>query len=79
MLDEYNNLIKELGGTISQNVYYRSVKDIINSESYQTVWNKFWNNKQLTMCAGICGTSSKISKPKEMFVERDNLDSSRVS
>lgn len=79
MLNEYHNLIKELGGTTSQNAYYHSVKDIIDSEPYQTVWSKFWNNKQLTMCAGICGTSSKISKPKEMFVERDNLDSSRVS
>ena len=57
----------------------RSIKDIINSESYQTVWNKFWNNKQLTTCVSVCGTSMEISKPKEMFVEHNNLDGAGVT
>jgi len=79
MLNEYHNLIKELGGAISQNAHYHSVKDIINREAYQTTWKKFWDNKQLTMCAGVCGTSSKISKPKEIFVERSNLNGAGVN
>ena len=79
LLDEHNNLIKELGGAISHNAYHYSIKNIINSESYQTVWKKSWDNKQLTTCAVICGTSLEISKPKEMFVERDNLDSAGIT
>jgi sulfatase maturation enzyme AslB (radical SAM superfamily) len=79
MLDEHHSLIKALGGSELQNAYCRSIKDIIDSDSYQTTWQNFWNNKQLTMCVAVCGTSTKISKPKEMFVERNNLDSSWIS
>jgi hypothetical protein len=79
MLDEHQTLIKELGGEVSQNARHYSIKDIINSESYQTTWKKFWDNKQLTMCAAICGSSTILSKPKEMFIEHNNLDSSGVS
>lgn len=79
MLNEYHTLIEALGGALAQNAHHHSVKDIINSEMYQTTWEKFWNNKQLTMCVGVCGTSLKISKPNEMFVERSDLDSTRVS
>jgi MoaA/NifB/PqqE/SkfB family radical SAM enzyme len=79
MLNEYHSLIEALGGAISQNAYHYSIKDIINSEMYQNIWEKFWNNKQLNMCVAMCGTSSKISKPKEMFIERSDLDGTRVS
>jgi len=79
MLKEYNSLIATLGGAELQNSNYYSIKDIINRESYQTTWNKFWSNKQLTMCAGVCGTSLKISKPEEMFIERNELDSTGIS
>jgi MoaA/NifB/PqqE/SkfB family radical SAM enzyme len=79
MLSQHHVLIKALGGSESQNAGYRSIKDIINSDSYQTTWQNFWNNKKLIMCVAMCGTSSKISKPKEMFVERSSLDSTRIS
>ena len=79
MLNEYHVLIEALGGAVAQNAHHHSVEDIINSDRYQTVWDTFWNNKQLTMCVGVCGTSLKISKPKEMFVEDSRSDSARVS
>jgi hypothetical protein len=79
MLKEYNSLIEVLGGVDLQNSNCYSIKDIINSDSYQTVWHEFWTNKQLTMCAGVCGTSPQISKPKEMFIERNDLDSTGVN
>jgi hypothetical protein len=79
MLNEHYTLIKALGGSESQNAGYHSIKDIIDSDSYQMTWQNFWNNKQLSMCVAMCGTSSKISKPKEMFVERSSLDSTRIS
>ena len=79
MLDEHKVLINTLGGSESLNALYRSIKDIVDSDSYQTAWQKFWNNKQLTMCVAMCGTSSTISKPKEMFIERDSLDSSWIN
>ena len=79
VLNEYNTLIEALGGKEAQNAYCHSIESIINSELYQTTWNKFWDNKQLAICVAHCGTSSKITKPDEMFVERGDLDCARVS
>jgi hypothetical protein len=48
MLKQHWNLMADLGDT---NTLHRSVKDIVDSEEYQTVWNKYWNKDKLITCA----------------------------
>ena len=69
MHSQYQDLINDLGNT---NALERSVKDIINSTPWQTVWNKYWGEKKLITCARTCGVN-KLSKPKDQFIEKVEL------
>ena len=70
ILDQYHALVKEFG---SLSLNERSIKDIIDSAAWQTVWSKYWDEKRLITCARTCGTTP-ISKPKDQFVERISFD-----
>jgi MoaA/NifB/PqqE/SkfB family radical SAM enzyme len=67
---QYSSLITDLGNT---NALDHSIKDIIDSNSWQTVWHKYWNTHKLITCARTCGVN-KLSKPKDQFIQRENLD-----
>ena len=64
-LDQYNDLVSDLGEI---NTLKKSVKDIVDSVEYQTVWGKYWTDKKLLTCVRICG-KTELSKPKDQFVE----------
>lgn len=66
ILEQYHDLLLDLGEV---NTLTRSVKQIIDSTEYQTVWNKYWTSKKLITCARTCGKNN-ISKPVDQFVER---------
>lgn len=70
ILEQFNNLMHELGTT---NCNTNSIKDIIDSEAYQTVWDKYWSDPKLLTCVRTCGTN-KFSKPKDQFIERNNVN-----
>lgn len=55
-------------GTIS--TLEKSVKDIIDSDGYQTVWHNRWHNDKLIMCARTCGVSEQasFSQPKDQII-----------
>lgn len=67
MLEQHNDMMNSLGET---NAIKKSVKDIIESNAYQTVWTDYWSVKKLLICARTCGTGPVInfSKPQEQFV-----------
>ena len=68
--DQYNMLIADLGNIDTAT---RSVKDIIDSTEYQTVWDKYWNEEKLITCARTCGVN-KLSKPIDQFSNRETLN-----
>jgi sulfatase maturation enzyme AslB (radical SAM superfamily) len=70
MQEQYNMLIADLG-TIDTAV--KSIKDIIDSIEFQTVWTKYWNDVKLITCARTCGIN-KLSKPIDQFTDRETLD-----
>lgn len=72
LLDQYNSMIEDFGGIDQIDTKYHSVKSIINSNTYQTVWKKYWTTDKMIMCAKTCGTSA-ISKPSEQFVQKEIL------
>ena len=66
ILDQYNILISDLGNI---NTLEKSIKNIINSNEYQTVWADYWGSKKLITCARTCG-KNEFSKPIDQFVEK---------
>jgi MoaA/NifB/PqqE/SkfB family radical SAM enzyme len=69
-LEQYNDLVSNLGII---NTLKRSVKNIIDSYEYQTVWNEYWTTKKLITCARTCGIND-LSKPVDQFIERESLN-----
>lgn len=69
MLNQYQNLVKDLKNI---NVIERSIKEIVNSFEYQTVWKKYWYTDKLITCARTCG-KNYLSKPIDQFVKRESL------
>lgn len=72
---QYNDLIKDLGGIDNLNAATVGIKNIIDSDAWQNVWDTYWGVKKLIMCARVCGTTKAISKPHDQFLNRINLES----
>ena len=66
---QYKALITDLGDT---NALKSSIKEIVSTDAWQTVWNKYWNTQKLITCARTCGVN-KLSKPKDQFIEKTEL------
>jgi MoaA/NifB/PqqE/SkfB family radical SAM enzyme len=73
---QYATLVESLGGLEQLSATAVGIKNILESDSWQTVWDYFWNDYKLITCARTCGvsTSKPISKPKDQFVERTGMN-----
>jgi MoaA/NifB/PqqE/SkfB family radical SAM enzyme len=67
ILKQYHLLIEDLGGIDNIDTKNRSVKEIVDSLEYQTVWDKYWHEEKLITCARTCGVN-KFSKPRDQFI-----------
>lgn len=66
ILKQHKEMVTRLGNISAFNL---SIKEIVNSEPYQTVWNDYWNNNKLITCARTCGTNTKFAKPRDQVVK----------
>jgi MoaA/NifB/PqqE/SkfB family radical SAM enzyme len=48
---QYKQLIAELGNTDAM----LGIETVVNSDSFQSVWGKYWTINKLWMCARVCG------------------------
>lgn len=55
MKRQHDEMISRLGET---NLLKRSLKDIVNSNAFQTMWDNYWHKEKLIVCARSCGKSS---------------------
>ncbi len=69
LLTQYHDFVNDLGGIEKLSAIKYTVKEIIDRDSWQTVWQKYWNDKKLYTCARVCGKTN-FSKPKDQFVIR---------
>ena len=70
-LEQYHDLVASLGGIDNLDTTKHSLKDIIDREQWQTVWEEYWTTKILYTCARVCGKSTdNFSKPKDQFIKR---------
>lgn len=65
MLRQHNELVNSLGNIDS---HLRSVKDIVDSPEYQSVWTAYWTTNKLITCARTCGTNTDFAKPRDQIV-----------
>jgi hypothetical protein len=65
MLDQYNELVSDLGNTDATET---PIKEIINSAAWQSVWERYWGSNKLITCAKTCGKLKEIPKPKDQFI-----------
>ena len=66
---QYIDLMKDLGNTNALEV---SIEEVLESSTWKTVWEKYWNEKKMITCARTCGVN-KLSKPKDQFIEKVEL------
>ncbi len=69
VLEQYNSLLEDLKNI---DVVDRSIKEIVDSVEYQTVWEKYWTIKKLMVCVRTCG-KNQYSKPMDQFIKREDL------
>lgn len=56
---QYKKLLQELGDTTG------SIQSVLESKSFQTVWEKYWTINKLWTCARTCG--NKFNKPNDQI------------
>jgi MoaA/NifB/PqqE/SkfB family radical SAM enzyme len=68
---QHSELVADLGDTSAVTV---GIKNVIDSDAWQSVWETYWTTKKLIMCARICGQSAEISRPGDQFLERATIN-----
>lgn len=70
-----NELVSELGGYDAINLLQHSIKDIIDDTMWQSIWEKYWQQKKLATCAKVCGTFPEKILPQhnDQFIDVNNL------
>jgi MoaA/NifB/PqqE/SkfB family radical SAM enzyme len=66
MLRQHKDLTNSLGEI---NTFTRSLKEIIDSVEYQTVWEEYWTTNKLITCARTCGVNTSFAKPRDQIVK----------
>lgn len=74
ILEQYNQLVDSLGGLDNLYIEKRSLRDIIDSSEYQSVWDHYWNKNKLITCVRTCGVRPELfSTPQDQFVSKETL------
>ena len=78
MNNSYSTLmetLKPFGGMEGLSTKHRSIKEIVNSNEWQTVWNKGFDDKSILMCARVCGkfTNVDVSQCRDQFLDLDEF------
>lgn len=64
MLEQHKELVNILGITNTTN---RSIREIVDSEEYQTIWDRMWNTDKMLICAKTCGSNMEFSQPRDQW------------
>lgn len=68
MVDQQVELVTSLGGEEKLSALNYSVKDIISSDEWQSVWGEYWGSKKLVTCGKVCG-KTPTSKTQDQVVK----------
>jgi MoaA/NifB/PqqE/SkfB family radical SAM enzyme len=70
--NQINGLVEYIGVT---DLKIRTIKEIINSDQWQSAWQVYWNEKKLATCAKTCGKFSEkiISQYGDQFLKVEEI------
>ena len=71
--NQMKSLVDKLGGIENIDTHNKSIKEIVESNAYQTVWMDLWAEGKLWICSKTCGKTKIVSKSKEQFTEYSSL------
>ena len=74
IIRQYHDLVDSLGGIEKLDAVNVGIKNIIDSDPWQTVWDTYWNEKKMIICARICGVTDEISDPNDQFLICDKFN-----
>lgn len=70
---QYDDLVDYFGGIEQLSAIQVGIKNVLDSSTWQSAWEIYWNQKKLIMCARICGDTKLISQPDDQFIKREKL------
>lgn len=72
--NQLNELFKLFGGQQNLNLKNRTIREIVNSEEWQTLWDQHFS--QLNVCARICGKipKDKLSQCLDQYLDLKKLN-----
>lgn len=74
MKSQYNKLLDDFGGIETLHAF-NGIKNIINSDIWQTIWDRKWNSEKMITCARTCGKFETVEfkQPNDQFIEAKSL------
>ena len=71
-----NEILEYFGGYDSIDLDKVSIKKVLENERWQTVWQKYWDEKRLATCAKICGNfpTKVLAKHEEQYIKKDHFN-----
>ncbi len=74
MKSQYDKLVSEFGG-IEQLNASNGIKNVVESETWQTIWERKWTTDKLITCARVCGKFETVDfgQPNDQFIQSDTL------
>lgn len=75
-LDSLNRTLDRFGGIEQFNLRHRTIKEIVDSEAWQTIWNDTFENDKMPVCARTCGKWDQqlISQCRDQFLDLEEFD-----
>ncbi len=75
-IDSLNTAITKFGSINKLDLHQHTIKDIIDSNEWQTVWNEGFEDNSILMCARVCGKfpEVEISQCRDQFLELDTFN-----
>lgn len=75
-LEVLNSVLEGFGGMEGLNLRKQSAKEIVNSQAWQTLWNKSFTDEKIPVCARTCGKFEKpvLSQCRDQFLDLSEFD-----
>jgi MoaA/NifB/PqqE/SkfB family radical SAM enzyme len=75
-IDSFNSMVDKFGGIEQFNLRKRSVKEIVDSTEWQTLWDDSFVNDKLPVCGRTCGKFEEpiVSQCRDQFLELERFD-----
>lgn len=73
MLEQYHKIVEDFGGIEKLSAEKNTIRNIIEADSYQNLWYKYWNERSLITCARMCGRApiNDFAKSRDQLVNED--------